>query len=147
MSQIYTNHSLKATAATVLKEAGVTNKDICSVTGHKNPASLDSYVRVPNLKRRQEMSEILHLHKKVKPNLDVALPSPQASHSATQQELALPTSHSTLQPALAPAAPQLNAINANHTINTVHQDMPAMFYGVTFNGPLTININYNNVAK
>ena len=93
------------------------------------------------------MSEILHLHKKVKPNLDVALPSPQASHSATQQELALPTSHSTLQPALAPAAPQLNAINANHTINTVHQDMPAMFYGVTFNGPLTININYNNVAK
>lgn len=134
LSMIYTNHSLKATSATVLKEAGVTNKDICSVTGHRNPSSLDSYVRAPNLKRRHEMSNILHQHKKIE--------------TSSQETLSLPAppTHTSMQRALALPAPSSHTMTTNHTLNTLHQDLPAMFQGATFNAPLTITINYN-VAK
>jgi site-specific recombinase XerD len=143
LSEIYTNHSLKATAATVLKEAGVTNKDIIAVTGHRNPSSLDSYVRAPNMKRRHEMSHILHQHKSSsKENL--ALPAPSQPFN---QNLALPAPP---QPCnlLAPPQPcnqQPLSTPSVSTVNTLdlHQDLPAMFQGANFNAPLTININYN----
>ena len=39
----YTNHSIRATSVTVVKAAGFDDKEVCHVTGHKNPASLNSY--------------------------------------------------------------------------------------------------------
>ena len=36
----YTNHCLRATTVTTLKHSGVSNSDICSVTGHKREDSL-----------------------------------------------------------------------------------------------------------
>lgn len=46
LSQVYTNHCLRATTVRHLKEAGVEDRTICEVSGHKNPASLAAYDRV-----------------------------------------------------------------------------------------------------
>ena len=56
---VYTNHCLKASAATVLKKAGCQSQDIMSVTGHKNVASLQSYAAGPSGDERARMSGIL----------------------------------------------------------------------------------------
>lgn len=45
LSKVYTNHSIRVTSVTVLKEEGMTNSDIQSVTGHKNEASVSRYIR------------------------------------------------------------------------------------------------------
>lgn len=46
LSTMYTNHCVRATTVTHLKEAGVEDRTICEVSGHKNPASLAAYDRV-----------------------------------------------------------------------------------------------------
>ena len=43
LSKIYSNHSVRATTATRLAEAGVETRDIMKVTGHKNPMSVQTY--------------------------------------------------------------------------------------------------------
>ena len=60
LCQIYTNHSIRATAATVLSSAGIDSRNICAVTGHKNVASLTSYITAPTMAQRNEMSTVLH---------------------------------------------------------------------------------------
>lgn len=50
LSKRYTNHCLRVTHITVLKENGFTNQEIAANTGHKNPASVDRY----NRKRRDD---------------------------------------------------------------------------------------------
>ena len=50
LSRRYTNHCIRVTMVTVLKENGFSNSEICSYTGHKNPQSVDRYSR----KRRDE---------------------------------------------------------------------------------------------
>jgi len=50
LSKRYTNHSLRVTHITVLKENGFTNAEIAANTGHKNPESVDKY----NRKRRDD---------------------------------------------------------------------------------------------
>ena len=45
LSKRYTNHCVRVTTVSVLKEQGYTNDDICHVTGHKNPASVQRYVK------------------------------------------------------------------------------------------------------
>ena len=50
LSRRYTNHCIRVTTVTVLKENGYSNSDICKYTGHKNPSSVDGYSR----KRRDE---------------------------------------------------------------------------------------------
>jgi len=59
LSQMYTNHCLRATCATVLAKAGVEARDICAVTGHHNETSLKSYISGPDLQKRNEMSTVL----------------------------------------------------------------------------------------
>ena len=44
-SMIYTNHCLRATSITILKKSGFSDIVVCSVSGHKNVASLKSYCR------------------------------------------------------------------------------------------------------
>ena len=43
LSRRYTNHCLRATVVTKLKKAGLEDRKICRVTGHKNAQSLESY--------------------------------------------------------------------------------------------------------
>ena len=80
LSQVYTNHCLRATVSTVLSEAGCQSHNIMSVTGHKNEGSLASYVKEPSLRQRAYMCNILHgLEKKLLVFLEVFLalfPSP-----------------------------------------------------------------------
>ena len=44
LSQIYTNHCIRATTTTVLAHADIQHNDIIAVTGHKDPKSLIPYV-------------------------------------------------------------------------------------------------------
>jgi hypothetical protein len=75
LSQVYTNHCLRATTSTVLAHAGFDTRNICSVTGHKNIQSLDSYVKEPTMDQRREMCSILNTYGKteVKENVDSAV--------------------------------------------------------------------------
>lgn len=45
LSKLYTNHCLRATTISRLKAAGVEDRKICSVSGHKNVQSLHAYDR------------------------------------------------------------------------------------------------------
>ena len=40
LSKVYTNHSVRATAITILYQGGVDTKQICKVTKHKSEESL-----------------------------------------------------------------------------------------------------------
>ena len=53
LSRIYTNHCIRVTLVTILKEYGHSNSDICEVTGHKNEMSVERYKR----KRQDEDHE------------------------------------------------------------------------------------------
>ena len=51
LSHVYTNHSIRATAATVLANNGIELNDILAITGHKDTKSLLPYTekcRTPN---------------------------------------------------------------------------------------------------
>lgn len=60
LSRRYTNHCIRVTLVTVLKENGYSNSDICSYTGHKNPQSVDRYSRKRRDEDFEEMSSALH---------------------------------------------------------------------------------------
>jgi len=60
LSRRYTNHCIRVTLVTVLKENGYSNAEICSYTGHKNPQSVDRYSRKRRDENFEEMSEALH---------------------------------------------------------------------------------------
>ena len=57
----YTNHCVRATVVTDLKDAGFSNHEVCAVTGRKNEMSVQSYDRLDTAgsKRPEEMSSIL----------------------------------------------------------------------------------------
>ena len=59
LSKRYTNHCIRATVATMLCAAGVSNQGIMSVTGHRNAESLSSYI-VPSDQERRRSSGIIH---------------------------------------------------------------------------------------
>ena len=52
LSRRYTNHCIRATVASNLCEAGVSNQGIMSVTGHRNVQSLNSYIKKSDKERR-----------------------------------------------------------------------------------------------
>lgn len=56
----YTNHCLRVTTVTVLKEQGYSNEEVASVTGHKNVASVQKYSRNRTDKRIHKMSNALY---------------------------------------------------------------------------------------
>jgi len=57
----YTNHCVRASVVTDLKEAGFSNHEVCSVTGHKSELSVQSYDRLDRAgsKRPSVMSSVL----------------------------------------------------------------------------------------
>ena len=58
LSQSYTNYSVSATVISRLKRAGVDDRRICSVSGHKNLQSLQVYDR-PTMSAACDMSKAI----------------------------------------------------------------------------------------
>ena len=59
LSQLYTNHSVRATSITLLSEAGMRNRHIMAISGHSNEQSLNSYNRRPSEEQLTECSDII----------------------------------------------------------------------------------------
>ena len=56
LTQIYTNHCIRATTSTVLSHCSFNQNNIISVTGHKDPKSLLPYVASTGNEQRKQMS-------------------------------------------------------------------------------------------
>ena len=59
LSQVYTNHCVRALAVTALHTAGIEGRRICQLTKHKNESSLAHYVSGSSSAQKRECSEIL----------------------------------------------------------------------------------------
>ena len=59
LSQIYTNHSIRTTAITLWSDAGVSYRDIMTLSGHRNGNSLKSYNAGPSSQQLQVCSNVL----------------------------------------------------------------------------------------
>jgi len=59
LSQIYTNHCIRATAITTLSDAGFETRHIMTVSGHRDEASDRSYVSDTTAVQKRQMSEAL----------------------------------------------------------------------------------------
>jgi len=60
LSTSYTNHCVRVTVVTELKEQGFSNEDITNVTGHKSASSVSRYYRQRNDSEKRKLSESLH---------------------------------------------------------------------------------------
>jgi hypothetical protein len=115
-SRIYTNHSIKASTATVLKKAGYAPQDIMAVTGHRNVASLESYAQGPGQDDRAKMSNELAMFGKAA-NSSVDIVTSQSGCTAT-----LSTGSRSL---------------------SVDNNIGSIFSGAHFTGNVTINVQIN----
>ena len=61
LSMRYTNHCVRATVVTTLKDAGYNDHEVQAITGHKNPASIAAYDRLDraDCKRPSDMAKAL----------------------------------------------------------------------------------------
>ena len=61
LSQRYTNHCVRASVVTDLKDAGFSPNEVCAVTGHKDERSLQPYDRLdrPGCDRPRAMADVL----------------------------------------------------------------------------------------
>ena len=58
LSRIYTNHSIRATAVTILNKSGFEARYIMTVSGHRNESSIRAYSKTDQTTKRR-MSETL----------------------------------------------------------------------------------------
>ena len=61
LSRIYSNHSLRATAATLLHQQDFQAQFVQSITGHKSLSSLSIYQRT-STKQKPQMATSFHQH-------------------------------------------------------------------------------------
>ena len=59
LSAAYTNHSVRATATTVMYQGGVDTKQICKITKHKSEESLKHYIDGQSADQKRRCSEVL----------------------------------------------------------------------------------------
>jgi len=59
LSKVYTNHCVRSTAITLWSQAGIEDRKICHISGHKNPASLRHYNSQPSAQQLRECSNVL----------------------------------------------------------------------------------------
>jgi hypothetical protein len=132
LSQIYTNHCVRATTSTALHQAGVSTDRITSITGHKNNDSLKYYISGPSLLQRQESSKILHHYGK-------------QSTQTTEQEVEHPEKITTL--ANFQKQPENNIVSETNEYNNINippmRGIGSLFAGATIGSGSSININFN----
>ena len=143
LSKKYTNHCLRVTAISVLSAQGVEDRDICSVSRHKNPGSLKPYCPGPDDEKRFSMSSKLHGHGKPKTALipvasqSAASPKPSTSRGLPEIELDVGDSESAVVPAVTPTADTAThgpIANSNTTISNRSDNIVqrALFAGAHF---------------
>ena len=83
LSMVYTNHSVRATAITLWSNAGLANRHIMAISGHRNEQSLSSYNARPSSTQLQHCSDVIS--EALSPNGQQNPPSQQglASSSST----------------------------------------------------------------
>lgn len=59
LSTIYTNHCVRATSITLWSDAGLTNRHIMSISGHRNEQSLHHYNQRPSTSQLKRCSDVL----------------------------------------------------------------------------------------
>ena len=59
LSRIYTNHPVRATAITLWANAGLTNREIMAISGHRSESSLQSYHNMPSVQQLRKCSNVL----------------------------------------------------------------------------------------
>ena len=59
LSRIFTNHSFRATAITLWANAGLTNREIMAISGHRNESSLQSYHNMPSAQQLRKCRNVL----------------------------------------------------------------------------------------
>lgn len=59
LSRIYTNHSVRATAITLWANAGLSDREIMAISGHRSEASLRSYHQQPSVNQLRKCSDVL----------------------------------------------------------------------------------------
>ena len=58
-SKVYTNHCVRATAITLWPEAGLSDRHICHISGHRNPNSLQHCNSRPSSTQLRKCSDVL----------------------------------------------------------------------------------------
>ncbi|KAL9960013.1 hypothetical protein ACROYT_G033403 [Oculina patagonica] len=59
LSKIYTNHCVRATAITLWSNAGISNRHIMAISGHRSAQSLVSYNSRPSISQLHNCSQVL----------------------------------------------------------------------------------------
>ena len=93
LSKCYTNHSIRATAVTILDKSGFEARHIMAISGHKNEASIRSYSKTDICTKK--MSETLTTRCELSEELSV-MNSHQSSPvlSLSQEEVIINSSRS-----------------------------------------------------
>lgn len=61
LSQVYTNHCVRASTVTTLYRAGIDTRQICSITKHKNEDTLTHYISSSSDAQKQKASSVLSM--------------------------------------------------------------------------------------
>ena len=85
LSKCYTNHSIRATAVTILDKSGFEARHIMAVSGHKNEASIRSYSKT-DICTKKKMSETLTAECEVRKELSVMNPNQSSPILSLSQE-------------------------------------------------------------
>ena len=85
LSKCYTNHSIRATAVTILDKSGFEARHIMAVSGHKNEASIPSYSKT-DICTKKKMSETLTAECEVRKELSVMNPNQSSPILSLSQE-------------------------------------------------------------
>jgi hypothetical protein len=115
VSQIYTNHSIKASTATILKKSGFASQDVMAVTGHHNIQSLNSYASGPSMNDRAEMSKHLAAYGKNDDNMEVDIVKSKRDGCCGK-------------------------ISNRNEMYTLDNNVASIFAGATFTGNVNINV-------
>lgn len=128
LSYSYTNHSIRATAITILDECGFEARHIMAVSGHRSENSIRSYATRTSLSTKRKMSETLSTSIS---NTSERGTSPATSNTSTIVRNAV-------QPCIT-GSPILSASQENYILNDLqvqqssNESIQVNYYNCTFN--------------